>query len=49
MVTLNGQTVLVTGGTGYVGVHVVSDLLQKGYRVRAAVRNQKKGDLLAKR
>lgn len=45
----NGQKVLVTGATGYIGAHVVSLLLQKGYHVRAGVRNQKKADLLAAR
>jgi len=43
----NGQYVLVTGGTGYLGAHVVSVLLDRGYKVRAAVRNQKKADALA--
>lgn len=28
------QTVLVTGGSGYIGSHVVSELLQDGYKVR---------------
>ena len=33
-----GRTVLVTGGTGYLGSWVVARLLARGYRVRATVR-----------
>ncbi len=33
-----GQTVLVTGGTGFVAVHCILQLLQAGYRVRTTVR-----------
>jgi nucleoside-diphosphate-sugar epimerase len=32
-----GEMVLVTGATGYIGEHVVLQLLRLGYRVRAAV------------
>ncbi|MDR0714045.1 MAG: NAD-dependent epimerase/dehydratase family protein [Bacteroidales bacterium] len=32
------QTVFVTGGTGLVGSHLIFDLLQKGYGVKALVR-----------
>ncbi|KAH7317135.1 hypothetical protein B0I35DRAFT_451859 [Stachybotrys elegans] len=32
--------ILVTGGTGYVGTHVVTQLLEQGYHVRVAVRSQ---------
>jgi nucleoside-diphosphate-sugar epimerase len=33
------QLVLVTGGTGFVGVHCILQLLQQGYRVRTTVRS----------
>ena len=29
---LNGKTIMVTGGTGFIGSHTVVDLLEKGYR-----------------
>ncbi len=34
------QTVLVTGGAGYIGSWVVKNLLEKGYTVRVTVRNK---------
>lgn len=36
------KTILVTGGTGYIGSWVVKDLLEKGYTVRLTVRNKTK-------
>jgi dTDP-6-deoxy-L-talose 4-dehydrogenase (NAD+) len=38
-VTGNSSTVLVTGATGFVGRHLVSALLAKGFKVRASGRN----------
>jgi dihydroflavonol-4-reductase len=33
-----GETVLVTGGTGFIGAHCIIQLLQQGYKVRTSVR-----------
>ena len=35
----DGKTVLVTGGTGYLGGWCIVELLRRGYRVRTTVRN----------
>lgn len=35
----NSETVLVTGGTGFVGVQCILQLLQKGYRVKTTIRS----------
>ncbi|WP_316848028.1 aldehyde reductase [Pedobacter psychrodurus] len=36
--------VLVTGGTGFVGIHCILQLLEKGYRVRTTVRSLSRKD-----
>lgn len=36
---MNGERVLVTGGSGFVGVHCILALLDAGYRVRTTVRS----------
>jgi NADPH-dependent methylglyoxal reductase len=41
-------TVLVTGATGFLALHVVGQLLEKGYTVIGSVRTQTKADKLAK-
>ncbi|HAU21242.1 MAG TPA: epimerase [Erythrobacter sp.] len=38
-------TVLVTGGTGYIGGEVIDQLLARGYSVNTTVRNKKKSEL----
>lgn len=41
-----GDKVLVTGANGYIAIWIVQKLLEKGYRVRAAVRTTSKGQHL---
>ena len=38
----NNVTVLVTGGSGFVALHAISQLLNQGYRVRATLRSLSK-------
>jgi nucleoside-diphosphate-sugar epimerase len=40
----SSEIILVTGGTGAVGVHCILQLLQKGYTVRTTIRNLSKKD-----
>ena len=37
-----GETVLVTGGTGFIGAHCIIQLQQQGYNVRTTVRSLKR-------
>jgi nucleoside-diphosphate-sugar epimerase len=39
---MNNQTVLVTGGTGFVGIHTILQLLQQGYTVKTTLRTLSK-------
>ena len=39
-----GDLILVTGGTGLIGIKVIQLALKAGYSVRAAVRSQAKAD-----
>ena len=39
-------TVFVAGAGGYIGKHIVSQLLSKGYTVIGSVRNDEKGERL---
>src|SRR5260221_2350777 len=42
------QTVLVTGGSGFIGTHCILQLLAAGYQVRTTIRNLKReGDARA--
>ena len=42
----NDITVLVTGASGFVGMHCILQLLEKGYRVKGTVRSLAKADHL---
>jgi nucleoside-diphosphate-sugar epimerase len=41
---MTGELVLVTGGTGLIGIKTLQTALKAGYSVRAAVRSQEKAD-----
>lgn len=41
---MGGELILVTGGTGLIGIKIIQLALKAGYSVRAAVRSQEKAD-----
>ncbi|MVN91447.1 SDR family oxidoreductase [Mucilaginibacter aquatilis] len=45
---MKDHIILVTGGSGFVGVHIVLQLLQQGYRVRTTLRDLSKQDTVLK-
>ncbi|PWN37186.1 NAD(P)-binding protein [Meira miltonrushii] len=47
-VVQKGDLILITGGTGWVGSHIVDKALEHGLRVRLAVRNEQKAQQLIK-
>ena len=47
--TSTNALVLVTGASGFLAVHIVRELLARGFRVRGTVRSEAKGDWLVDR
>lgn len=47
MQPVSNVPVLVTGGTGFLAGHLIQQLLAKGYRVRATVRDIQRTDYFA--
>jgi short-subunit dehydrogenase len=45
-ITDSNALILVTGATGFIGTWIVETLLRNGYKVRAAVRTEEKGQHL---
>jgi dihydroflavonol-4-reductase len=41
---MNGELVLVTGGSGFIGVHCIVQLLEAGHRVRTSLRSLARAD-----
>lgn len=48
LIIKNRTYVLVTGATGFIGAHVVDELLRRGLRVRGATRSFSKGEAMLK-
>ena len=40
------KNILVTGGTSYIGKHVIAQLIEKDYSVRTTIRNKEKTDVI---
>ena len=40
------ETVLLTGASGFIGLHCTRLLLQSGFKVRGTIRNQEKKNLV---
>lgn len=49
MPALHTGTILVSGGSGFIGAHVCRALLIAGFHVRTTVRSSAKGDYLARK
>ncbi|UKZ94516.1 uncharacterized protein TrAFT101_009387 [Trichoderma asperellum] len=43
---MSDSLVLITGASGYIGTHLIGDILKAGHRVRAAVRSEEKGQAI---
>ena len=43
---MDKKLVVVTGGSGFIAVHIILQLLQQGYAVRTTVRSMKKTNLI---
>lgn len=43
---MSGETVFITGATGYIAQHIIKQLLSKGYSVIGSVRSHTKGEQL---
>ncbi|QRV98097.1 NADPH-dependent methylglyoxal reductase GRE2 protein [Ceratobasidium sp. AG-Ba] len=46
---MSGTTVLLTGGNGFIAVHIIVELLQRGYNVTTTVRSEGKTTYLRKK
>ena len=46
MISNQQRLVLVTGGTGFVGIHCILQLLQQGYTVKTTLRSLKRKDVV---
>lgn len=45
---MSGKTVLLTGASGFIALHITDELLRKGYKVIGTVRSQSKADKITK-